>query len=273
MNRNVANILRILCLIIVVVIFLLPIFWMLTISLKTPLDTLTVPPKLFFKPVWKNYYRIFQNPQVIRGFLNSLLFTFTPLIISLVIGLPAAYAMARYNFAFKRLFLIGILLGLMIPLITLALPFYVIYQRIGLLDTRSGMIIVYLIIDLPFVIWMMGVFIRQIPVELDESALIDGCTRTQILTRVILPISTPGIASASISCVIATWNEFLFALTLTRVQAKTAPVVIGSFMSTSGVQWGEMAAMATILILPAAAFGLSMQKYYMKGLTVGALKE
>ena len=125
--------------------------------------------------------------------MNSLLFTLAPLVVSLIIGLPAAYAMARYRFRLKRLFLIWILLGLMIPLMTLALPFYVIYQRLGLLDTRGGMVLVYLIIDIPFVIWMMGAFIRQIPIELDESAFLDGCSTAQILTRVILPVQTPAL--------------------------------------------------------------------------------
>jgi ABC-type glycerol-3-phosphate transport system permease component len=259
-------------LIILGVIFIFPIFWMLLISVKQPIDIIRIPPKFLVKPNWENYKLIMKNSQVIKGFLNSIILTFCTLVISFSIGIPAAYAIARYNFRFKRIFLMGILSGLMIPLISLALPYYVIFQAIGLMDTLVGLILVYLVIHIPFIVWMMGSFISQIPKELDESAFIDGCNTLTILLKIIIPTAKPGLAAAAISCVIATWNEFLFAFILTQTKTKTAPVVIVSFMSTTGIEWGKMASMATILVLPIVIFGLSVQKYYIVGLTAGAIK-
>lgn len=272
MKKVSATIFKEIVLILIALVFIFPVFWMLSISVKMPIDIIRMPPKFFFKPDFTNYQLIMKNPQVLKGFMNSILLTVSTLLVSFCIGVPAAYAIARYQFKFKKVFLISILSGLMIPLITLALPYYVIYQKIGLLDSLFGMILVYLVIHIPFVVWMMGTFIRQIPSELDESAFIDGCGIYQILLKIIIPTAKPGIAAAAISCVIATWNEFLFAFILTQTKTKTAPVVIVSFMSTTGIEWGKMASMATILMLPIIVFGLSVQKYYIAGLTAGAIK-
>lgn len=272
MKKVSATIFKEIVLILIALVFIFPVFWMLSISVKMPIDIIRMPPKFFLKPDFTNYQLIMKNPQVLKGFMNSILLTVSTLLVSFCIGVPAAYAIARYQFKFKKVFLISILSGLMIPLITLALPYYVIYQKIGLLDSLFGMILVYLVIHIPFVVWMMGTFIRQIPSELDESAFIDGCGIYQILLKIIIPTAKPGIAAAAISCVIATWNEFLFAFILTQTKTKTAPVVIVSFMSTTGIEWGKMASMATILMLPIIVFGLSVQKYYIAGLTAGAIK-
>src|SRR6218665_2814851 len=160
----------------------------------------------------------------------------------------------------------------MIPLMALVIPFYFVYQQFGLLDSYVGMTLVYIVIDLPFVVWMMWTFFKQVPRELDEAAMIDGCSPLQTIVRVLMPIAKPGLAAAAISCVIATWNEFLLSVILTQTQVRTTPVVIVGYMSTSGARWGEMAAMSVLLILPALIFGLSLQRYYMQGLTAGAVK-
>jgi len=259
--------------IVVALFFLMPILWAASISFKTRIDALSIPPKLVFKPTLDHYRSIIKNSNVVHGFYNSIILTFSTLLISMIVGLPSAYAMARYNFPWKRVFLLWILIGLMIPLMALAIPFYIIYQHLGLLDTYAGMIMVYLIIDLPFVVWIMGTFFKQIPREIDEAAMIDGCSQIQTIIRVLLPIAKPGIAAATISCLIATWNEFLFALILTQTKVKTAPVVMSGFLSTSGARWGEMAALSVILMVPAIVFGVTIQKYYIQGLTAGAIKE
>jgi multiple sugar transport system permease protein len=256
----------------IILFFLMPILWMVSISLKSRLDILASPPTFFAPITFANYERIFADPEVIRGFVNSVVLTTSTLLLSFLIGIPAAYALARYQFPGKRLFLMWILFGLMIPLMALVIPFYLVYQRLGLLDTHLGLILVYLIIDLPFVIWMMWTFLKQLPTDLDEAAFIDGCSVWQVIVWVLLPIAKPGLAAAAISCAIATWNEFLLALILTRTTVKTAPVVIVSYMSSSGARWGEMAAMAVLLMLPAIIFGISIQRYYMQGLTAGAVK-
>jgi multiple sugar transport system permease protein len=256
----------------VILFFAVPIYWVVSTSFKSNIDMIAMPPKLVFKPVFDYYQTVLQDSAVLRGFLNSIITTFSALIISMIIGLPTAYVMARYNFWWKKAFLMWILVGLMVPMISFIVPFYVIFQQFGMLDSIYGMIFVYLLADIPFVVWMMGVFFKEIPVELDESAKIDGCSTLQIIIKVLLPISKPGLAAASISCVIATWNEFLFALILTQTNAKTAPVVIVGYMSTSGMRWGEMAAISVILMIPPIIFGVAIQKYYIRGLTAGSVK-
>ena len=251
--------------ILVAACFMSPIIWMLSTSFKSTLDIISVPPKIFFTPILDNYQSVLTDLSVLRGYRNSIICTCGALVISFIIGMPAAYAMARYTFRGKRLFLLWILAGLMLPLVALIVPVYTGFQILGLLDSLAGLIFVYLLIDIPFVIWMMGTFLKEIPIEIDESARIDGCSLPRLLLSVLLPISKPGIASAAISCVIATWNEFLFALILTQTKAKTAPVIITGFMSTSGMRWGEMAAVAALLVVLPIIFGICIQKYYIRG--------
>jgi multiple sugar transport system permease protein len=256
----------------VICFFALPIYWVISTSFKTNIDMISMPPKILFKPVFTYYHTVLNDSAVVKGFINSVITTFSALIISLIIGLPAAYVMARFNFRWKKVFLMWILVGLMVPMISLIVPFYVIFQKLGMLDSLYGMIFVYLLADIPFVVWMIGVFFKEIPVELDESAKMDGASSLTIIIKILLPIAKPGLAAASISCIIATWNEFLFALILSQTNAKTAPVVIVSYMSTSGMRWGEMAAISVILMIPPIIFGIAIQKYYIRGLTAGSVK-
>ena len=259
------------CVVIVMFVFILPLLWILSISLKKQIDIIAQPPKILFQPVLDYYIKVVHNADVLKGSLNSVICTFGTLLIGFLVGIPGAYAMARFSFIGKRVMMLWILMGLMIPLASLIIPFYMMFKRIGLLDTLSGLIIVYLLIDIPFVVWMMGINLKEVPIEIDESATLDGCNTLQLLVHILIPISKPGIASAAISCIIATWNEFLFAMILTQSKAKTAPVVISGFMSTSGMRWGEMAAVATFLIIPPAVFGIAIQKNYIRGLTAGAV--
>jgi multiple sugar transport system permease protein len=256
----------------VVLIFLLPIAWMVSMSFKRTVDIIRVPPRILFTPVLDFYKMVLRNDDVLLGYRNSFFCTVFSLLTSFILGLPAAYAMARFSFRGKRLFLLWILLGLMIPLMSLIVPFYNMYRHLGMLDTLSGLVFVYLLIDIPFVVWMMGINFKMVPVEIDESARLDGCGLIQLLIQILLPITKPGIASASISCIIAIWNEFLFAMILTQTKARTAPVVISGFLSTSGMRWGEMAAVASLLIIPPAIFGICIQKSYIRGLTAGSIK-
>ena len=271
-KKMICSIVAGVAIILVIVFFMSPIIWMLSTSFKSTLDIISVPPKIFFTPILDNYKSVLTDLSVLRGYRNSVICTCGALVISFIIGMPAAYAMARYTFKGKRLFLLWILAGLMLPLVALIVPVYTGFQMMGLLDSVVGLIFVYLLIDIPFVIWMMGTFLKEIPIEIDESARIDGCSLPRLLLSVLLPISKPGIASAAISCVIATWNEFLFALILTQTKAKTAPVIITGFMSTSGMRWGEMAAVAALLVVLPIIFGICIQKYYIRGLTAGAVK-
>ena len=271
-KKMICSIVAGVAIILVIVFFMSPIIWMLSTSFKSTLDIISVPPKIFFTPILDNYKSVLTDLSVLRGYRNSVICTCGALVISFIIGMPAAYAMARYTFKGKRLFLLWILAGLMLPLVALIVPVYTGFQMLGLLDSLVGLIFVYLLIDIPFVIWMMGTFLKEIPIEIDESARIDGCSLPRLLLSVLLPISKPGIASAAISCVNATWNEFLFALILTQTKAKTAPVIITGFMSTSGMRWGEMAAVAALLVVLPIIFGICIQKYYIRGLTAGAVK-
>lgn len=268
----IEKILTAIAIIAIMFFFILPIVWMLSTSLKSTVDIISQPPKILFKPVFNWYQSVLTDKAILKSCLNSLISTGVTLIIAFIVGIPGAYALARYDFVGKRFIMLWILVGLMIPLVSLIIPFYIMFKKVGLLDTHIGLIIVYLLIDIPFVVWMMGINFKQVPLEIDEAASLDGCNMIQKLILVLMPITKPGMASAAISCVIATWNEFLFAMVLTQTKAKTAPVVISGYMSTSGTNWGEMAAVAALLMLPPAIFGIAIQKSYIRGLTAGAVK-
>ena len=160
----------------------------------------------------------------------------------------------------------------MAPPFGVLIPFYLMFSRMGLLDRRISLVIVYMVFNLPFVVWMMRSFFSELPLELEESAMVDGCTRWGAFARIALPLALPGLAATMIFCVIMSWNEFLFALLLTGTQAKTAPVALYGFVTFREVLWGPLFAAGTIITAPVLVFTLLAQKHLVRGLTMGAIK-
>jgi multiple sugar transport system permease protein len=259
-----------------------PFFWILLTSLKQPLDVIAAPPKIFFEPTLDNYAGIFIGRQ--RGayasarpdfplfFLNSIIISGGAVLLSFLAGVPASFALARYRFRFKEQLAFLFMSFRFAPFIAFLIPLYILFQRTGLYNTYSGLIFAYQIITLPFTIWMLRSFFMEIPLEVEEAAKIDGCSWWGVLTRIILPLSMPGIAVTLILGFMFSWNAFNYPLMLAGRQ--TFPVTVGAiqFISYEQVLWGQMAAASLVAVLPQLILSLFVQKYIVRGLTMGAVK-
>ena len=276
MSHKKAQILRYLLLIPALVFALAPVYWMLTISLKTEVDQFATPPPWFgFKPTLEHYYDAFVTRSFGDYLLNSAIIAVASTACALVIGTLAAYALARFQlpWSLNRRLSVWILSTRMFPAIVTAVPLFLMMRDVRLLNTRASLIIVYTAFNLPFVVWMMRGFFDELPRDLEEAALVDGDSRLGALVRVVLPLVAPGLAATAVFCLIVSWNEFLFALVLTQTDAAmTLPVGIAGRVTQFEIKWGVMSAAASVAIVPILVFALALQKYLVRGLSMGAVK-
>ena len=255
---------------------LAPVYWMLTISLKSEVDQFATPPPWFaFTPTLDHYFDAF----VTRGFgeylLTSAIVSVSSTLCALVIGTLAAYALARFELPWRlnRHLSLWILSTRMFPAIVTVVPLFLMMRDLRLLNTRASLIIVYTAFNLPFVVWMMRGFFADLPRDLEEAALVDGDSRLGALVRVVLPLVAPGLAATAVFCLIISWNEFLFALVLTQTDAAmTLPVGIAGRVTQYEIKWGVMSAAASVALVPILVFALALQKYLVRGLSLGAVK-
>ena len=231
-----------------------------------------MPPKLFFRPTITNFVDIFANRNFLHYLVNSVILAGSTTLLAVVLGVVAAYGFSRYDFKGKKDLFFWILSIRMSPAIVAVIPLFLIIARVRLLDNLISVTVVYLIVNVPFIIWVVKGFIDDVPIELDEAARLDGCSSLRTLIRIIVPVISPGIAATAILSVIFSWNEFLFALVLTGINARTLPVTILQFITLTGINWGPMCAAGTVTILPIFIFALSVQKNLVRGLTLGAVK-
>ncbi len=257
---------------IVGIVWLFPVIWMFVTSMKTQVQTFRIPPVWIFKPVYQNYSDLFFASSIQKYLINGLVITSTSTAICLVLGSFAAFTLTRFRIRGREDIAFWMLSTRMFPPIASAIPLYLLLRRLGLLDTHLGLIIVYLSLNLGFATWMMRGFFRELPVELEESAMIDGCSRYGAFFRVVLPLSAPGLAATAILCFIFAWNEFLFALLFTGRNAKTMPVVLAGFITQTGIRWGALTAAGVLTALPTIILACLAQKYIVRGLTLGAIK-
>jgi len=251
---------------------LLPVLWLLQMSFKTGVDAFRMPPLLIFTPTFENYLGLLQE-RFPKFFMNSVVVSLITTALSMLLGVPAAYAMARARFRGTEGLRLWILFTRMVPPIAVALPFFLMFRTAGLLDTRLALVIVYLTFNLGLVIWTMEVFFAGIPLSLEEAARIDGASVLRIFLKVSLPLSAPGLATTAILCFLFSWNDFFFSLVLTRTQAMTAPVGIINFLNYEGWEWGKIAAGGTVVMLPVILFALLVRRYLISGLLTGAVRE
>lgn len=257
---------------IILVINVLPFVWLILTSLKTRLDIFAIPPRFVFQPTWKNYISAFGKRHFLPMFYNSLIISTSTTLLSLAVGTLGAYALARFRLFGGKHISFWILSTRMFPPIVLVIPFYIMATRWGLHDSRFLMVIVYTTFNLPFVVWIMRSFFEDIPYDLEKAAMADGYTRWDAFWKVILPLSSPGLVTTAILCFIFSWNEFLFANVLTAAVAKTVPVGIRGLVTSRAIEWGEIAAVATLQVIPVLIFTFTVQKYIIRGLTLGAVK-
>ena len=263
---------RILFYIGIIILIIPPIFvfvWMIMTGLKTGVQNIEYPPLFVFTPTLENFKAVFQQHNFAQYLVNSTIIAVSATLISLLVGLPAAYSIVRYR---QNKLSIGILVARMTPFISYLLPWYIVFRQLGLIDTFTAMVMTHLIITLPMVIWLMIAFFENVPKDLEESAFIDGCTRTETFLRITIPLSMNGIFTAAIISFIFSWNQFLFSLILSGSRTRTVPVAVYNFMSYGKIDWGGIGAAATIIVLPVLVFAFFVRKKLVEGLTAGALK-
>ena len=255
-----------------IVLFLFPVYWIVAMSFKPAIHVFAMPPVWWFRPVLDSYRELFGDAPTLKYLFNSSVISTMAVFLSVILGVPAAYSLSRIQRAWKDSLLFTILCVRMIPPMSLGLPFFLVFLRVGLLDTHFGLALVYLSVNLPLVIWMMKPFFDDIPISLEEAARIDGCTTLQALRLIVVPMVVPAIAAVGILCWVFSWNDFFFALILTRESAKTAPVGITYFIRFEDARWATIAAGATVIALPVVAFSVVVRRYLVTGLTGGAVK-
>lgn len=271
-GRSAGRLLHGLGLVLTFAAVIFPFYWMVSSSFKTQNDLLASPPVWLFTPTLANYAQVFADEKVVYAVVNSLIVALCSTGLSVLLGTPAAFALARYDFRGKSDIWFWFISNRFISPIVLALPVYVLAQGMGLLDTHLVLILMYITFILPIVVWICTDQFRSIPKELEEAARLEGASQFDIFWRIYLPLGLPGIAVSAIFGFIFSWNELLYALVLTRRTVQTAPVVATSFMSGYELPWGKIMATGTVIVLPVTIFALLVSRHMVRGLTMGATK-
>lgn len=252
-----------------------PLYWLLLGAFKLEQDQRATPPVFFPSQLtWESFVEVFTRNQLMRNLTNSVVISVVTTVITLLFGSMAAYAVQRGPLGgrTKALFGLWFMVQKMYPAIATAIPVYLVMRSLHLIDTLAAMIIMNTSFNLPLVIWLMMGFFEQVPYEMEESAMLDGSAFMHRFFNVILPITKPGLVASAILTFTATWNEFLFAVILSINKAKTLPVVIAGFITDRGLAWGPMAATSLVTLLPVVILTLLVQKDFVKGMAMGAVK-
>lgn len=256
-----------------------PGLWIVLNSFRPTVEIMAKPPVWIPNELNLDHYRAMFSGigeggvPVLTYFANSLVISVTSTVIAILIGMAGGYAFARYKFNFKGGMFVGLMVTRAVPGVALSLPLFILFARIGIIDTHFGLILAYVALNIPFTIWLIDGFFRQVPPELAEAAEIDGCTRWQAFWRVEFPVARAGIASAGIFAFLTSWNEFALASQLTRsTTSKTMPVGLLDFTSEFTLNWGGMCALAVLMIIPALILTFLVQKHLIAGLTFGGVK-
>jgi multiple sugar transport system permease protein len=276
MQRSIFNYKTVIAIFIAIVLLvwtLFPIYYLFITSVKPAKQLFETPPRMITKPTMSTYDDILIQKKFYRFFVNSIIISVAATILALALGSLAAYAFSQWKFRAKESVFFLSLIGRMFPPFTTLIPIYLMVKYARLMDTRFALILIYVAFLLPLVLLILREFFSNVPAELCECARIDGCNNFQIFLRMVLPLSVNGLLAAGVLCFVNAWNEFLFALVLTSFRAKTAPVALGTFVEGEGmIQWGQLGVLGMCTILPTILFMVFMQKFLIRGLTLGALK-
>ena len=260
-------------LILAIIIIFLPLAWMLTVSLRPNLEVMKMPPD-WIPQVFtlEGYAKIFSNPRYLLVFLNTTVVSLTVTAISLFLGAMAAYALARFKFAGQRTVLMFLITTQMFPLVLLCIPYFRIFITLGLYDTRTSLVIVYLTFTLPFCILMLRSYFMNIPRDIEEAAMVDGCTRLGAVFRTLVPMSYPAFIGAGLYTFLLAWNEFLFAVVLIESwENRVLTMAIYSLMAEFVTDWNAMMAFSVLASLPLVVAFIFLQRFMVQGMTAGAL--
>ncbi|WP_051661242.1 carbohydrate ABC transporter permease [Bosea sp. 117] len=252
--------------------FAFPVYWMVASALKSDVDVAAYPPRWSFEPTLQNFHKLFNELGAWQAFQNSLFIVGIATCLAMIFGTMAAYALARFDIGGKNVMAFEILSVRMLPPIVSVIPLFIIARQLGLFDTPWLLIAVYVLNGLPFVVWVMRVFIQEVPQSIEEAALIDGCSRYECFWRITLPLLLPGLAATMVIVFMFAWNEYLLASILTSRDARTLPVIAASAIQPKAISWGLSSAAGVIMSLPVVVLVLLMQRYLVRGLTLGAVK-
>ena len=258
---------------------LFPIYWLFVISVKPAVDLFTTPSIILEKVYWANYAKVLTDTTLRRYMINSLIISSGNALLVTTLAFMACYALSRYNLAGKENIFFWTITNRMAPAAVLLLPFFLLFTQVfaigdyKLYDTRIGMILLYCTFNLPFAIWTLRPTIDGIPRELDEAATVDGASTWQVIREVVFPLARPGLAVTLILTWVFAWNEFLLAATLTSFNARTITTGLSEYVTTTGTEWGTMASIAIITLIPALIVFTVVQRHIIAGLTFGAVKE
>lgn len=272
-NRTTTRVILWVALTLLVILYGFPFIYMVLTSFKTPLETIAVPPSILPSD-WtvENYIGAISRDGVLKSFGNSIVTAALSTMFSLVLAIPAAYAVSRFRTAFGQAFIVGALIMRMVPPIVIGVPMIAIFKNLGISDTTFALAIAHVTISLPLSIWLMSSFFEAVPHDLEEAAKIDGASRLGAMWWIVLPVTSGGIAVTAIFAFLASWNEFLFALLLTAVNSQTTPIVIANFQTQFGLDWGSMTSLAVLYSVPVILLTLVLQRHIVAGLTLGAVK-
>ena len=249
-----------------------PLLWMLLSSFKKPDDLVSTTPKLFFAPTFDNYIGLFTGGNALGGYItNSILAAGISTIIAVSLGCLAGYGLARSHFRGKDHVSFWIISTRMAPIAAVILPLYAVFRTLDLLNTTTGLVVAYLTFNLPFAIWIMNAFFADLPPALEEAAMVDGATRFGAFWRIALPLTAPGILTTAILCLVFSWNDYAFAQSFSGPGSQTLPIAASQLITQTGINWGQLMAIGTIVVLPMIAVGLAVRRYLVKGLTLGAV--
>jgi multiple sugar transport system permease protein len=260
-----------------------PYFWLFTSSLKTVEEMFRVPPTILpTHPTLQNYEDLLNwgtlgqsgvQKDMPRVFLNSIVISSVATLVTMIVGSLAGYSLARFRFPGKELLLSGIFITWLLPAVSIIFPIFVIMHLLRLLDTWLALIIVYVSIQLPFAVWIIIGYFQEVPLEIEESALVDGCSRFRTLFTVVMPLAAPGLIACGLLVFIGCWNEFFYALTLTFTTAsKTLPVITAETQTSEFFEWGLLIPIGSVIALPAIVLDFIAQRWMVRGLTAGAVK-
>ena len=257
---------------IVACLFFFPIFWLFLTSFKTELQAIAVPPLLFFEPTLENFTLIQERTDYTSYALNSIITSFGGTALAMLIAIPSAYAMAFSPGRWTKDILLWMLSTKMLPAVGVLMPIYLICQRLGLLDTRTALAVIFAMINLPIIMMILFNYFREIPKEILEASRMDGTSTFNEITQIVIPLAWGGIASTSLLSIVLCWNEAFWSLNLTASDAGTLTALVASFSSPEGLFWAKLSAVSTLACAPIIVFGWISQKQLVQGLTFGAVK-
>lgn len=270
-RRRLTTAWRLALALVVTLFFVFPIYWLFIISFKTPEEIFAYPPVWYPKAIqFANYYVLFKDGDAITVW-NSLILAGVSTVIAMLLGTMAAYSLARFKTGGENL-AVWIISQRLMPPIAIVFPVFLLYVFLGWVDTYHGLIILYTAFSLPYVIWMMRGYIEEVPIELEESALVDGLTRWQVLWKVVFPMARTGLFATAVFTFVFAWNDFLFALVLTRTEVTTYTVQVTHYFGGQSNFWAKIAAMSVLGTLPVFITVSLLQRYLVRGISMGAVK-